>query len=98
MTETITEPTARPQPPAGPPITLEQQYFFEANGYLVVPDALSRDELGRIRAAADEAEARWRADPDLPGGRRHDLDQLINIMEYDPGCVETLEHRTGFPL
>jgi hypothetical protein len=98
MSETIAEPAARPLPPAAPPITLEQQYFFEANGYLVVPEALSREELGRVRAAADEAEARWRADPNLPGVRRHDLDQVIAIMEYAPVFVEMLEHRTVFPL
>src|ERR1700704_224314 len=98
MSETIAERAARPLPPAGPPITLAQQYFFEANGYLVVPDALSREELGRVRAAADEAEARWRADPSLAGVRRHDLDQVIGIMEYAPVFVEMLEHRTILPL
>jgi ectoine hydroxylase-related dioxygenase (phytanoyl-CoA dioxygenase family) len=97
MSEALREPPS--QPAAGkPPITLEQRYFFEANGYLVVPDALSVEELARVRAAADEAEARWRADPRLPGVRRDDLHQVIGIMEYDPVFVEMLQHRTIFPL
>jgi hypothetical protein len=44
-------------------MTPEQRLFFEANGYLALPGALSAEELARVRAAADRAEATWRADP-----------------------------------
>jgi phytanoyl-CoA hydroxylase len=97
MTEALTDAAAQ-RAAASPAITLEQKYFFEANGYLVVPDALSVDELSMIRVAADEAEGRWRADPTLAGVRRPDLDQIIGIMEYAPVFVEMLQHRTIFPL
>ncbi len=38
-------------------MTDEQRLFFETNGYLVIPDALSPEELARAREAADRAEA-----------------------------------------
>ena len=34
------------------------------------------------QAAADRAEAHWRASPELPGYRRPDLEQVLGIMEY----------------
>lgn len=34
-----------------PALTPEQRYYFEINGYVVVPDVLSRDECGSIRDA-----------------------------------------------
>jgi ectoine hydroxylase len=84
--------------PAAEHITEGQRYFFEANGYLVVPDALDPALLARVRAAADAAEARWRADASLPGVRRHDLEQVLGILEYDPVFLEVLEHPRIFPL
>lgn len=81
-----------------PVLTDAQRLFFEANGYLVVHDALDADELGAVRRAADAAEARWRADPGLPGVRRHDLEQVLGIMEYDPLLFDLLEHPRVFPM
>lgn len=69
-----------------------RRFFFEANGYLVVEDALTREQLAAIRREADEAEARWRADETLPGVRRHDLEQVLGIMEYGPALADLLEH------
>ena len=43
-------------------MTDEQRIFFETNGYLVFPSALTPDHLARVRAAADRAEAVWRTD------------------------------------
>ncbi|RMH19481.1 MAG: hypothetical protein D6696_10470, partial [Acidobacteria bacterium] len=78
-------------------LSTEQRLFFEAQGYLVLPGALSPSELAAARAAADRAEARWRADPELPGVRRHDLEQVLGILEYDPLFLELLEHPRVFP-
>ena len=77
-------------------LTESERFFFECNGYLVFPDLLSDDLLQSIRRACDEAEARWRADPELPGVRRWDLDQLISIMEYDPIFVRMLAYPPVF--
>lgn len=79
-------------------LTQAQKYFFEANGYLIVENALTPDELRTIRQAADEAEERWRADPDLPGYRRDDLEQVLGIMEYSPVLADLLEHPRIFPM
>jgi len=79
-------------------ITEAQQFFFEANGYLVIENALGEEELATARRKCDEAEAAWRTDPDLPGVRRWDLDQIIAIMEYDPFFVEMMEHPRILPL
>lgn len=79
-------------------LTEEQRLFFEANGYLIVPEALGRRQLSTVRKAADAAEARWRADPELPGFRRPDLEQVLGIMEYDPVLLDLLEHPRTFPL
>jgi hypothetical protein len=35
-----------------------QKFFFETNGYLVLPGALDQNELAVLRAAADAAEAK----------------------------------------
>jgi ectoine hydroxylase-related dioxygenase (phytanoyl-CoA dioxygenase family) len=79
-------------------MTPEQESFFDTNGYLVVPDALSPGELAAAREAAAAAEARWRADLSLPGVRRPDLEQVLGIMEYGPVLADLLEHPRIFPL
>ena len=38
----------------------EQRLFFETNGYLMIENALTPEELASVRSAADDAEARWR--------------------------------------
>lgn len=72
--------------------------FFDTHGYLVVPHALTPEELAIVRREADAAEARWRADPDLPGVRRPDLEQVLGIMEHGPALADLLEHPRVFPL
>jgi len=79
-------------------LTQAQRFFFETNGYLVIEDALPPGELARLRAACDEAEALWRADPRRRGVRRPDLEQVIAILEYGPLFVEMLEHPRIFPM
>lgn len=79
-------------------ITQAQRYFFEANGYLVIEDALAPDELARVRAAADEAEARWRSDTTWGGVRRPDLEQVMGILEYSPLFLDLAENPRVFPL
>jgi hypothetical protein len=76
----------------------EQKLFFATQGYLVVPGALAAAELAAVRRAADAAEARWRADPSLPGVRRPDLEQVLGIMEYDPVLFDLIEQPRLFPL
>jgi ectoine hydroxylase-related dioxygenase (phytanoyl-CoA dioxygenase family) len=76
----------------------DQRRFFDANGYLVIPDALDAAELAAARAAAHEAEARWRADPSLPGTRIPEFLEIAAIMEYHPVLFDLVEHPRVFPL
>jgi phytanoyl-CoA hydroxylase len=81
-----------------PVMTDEQRIFFETNGYLVIPDALDADELARVRAAADRAEAVWRADPTRLGQRNSNLEQVQAPIEYDDVFLNLLAHPKVFPI
>src|SRR4051812_4572418 len=86
MPPSLKDPPGDCRIPAMPPpaLTAEQRRFFAEQGYLVVPAALSREELAAVRREAGAAEARWRADLSLPGVRRPDLEQVLGIMEHGP--------------
>lgn len=79
-------------------MTDEQRLFFEANGYLVIPDALSSEELATVRTACDRAEQEWRNDPSRLGERRSELQSVQAIIEYDPTFLDLMEHPNVFPL
>lgn len=79
-------------------MTEEQRLFFETNGYLVIPGALSPEELTAVRAAADRAEAQWRADPTRLGMRGPNLEQVQAPIEYDPVLLGLLAHPKVFPI
>src|SRR6266542_346173 len=81
-----------------PVMTDEQRIFFETNGYLVIPDALDAAELARVRAAADRAEAVWRADPSRLGQRNPNLEQVQAPIEYDDVFLDLLAHPKVFPI
>ncbi|HEV7783699.1 MAG TPA: hypothetical protein VGQ28_00095, partial [Thermoanaerobaculia bacterium] len=76
----------------------EQRQFFDANGYLMIPGALAAAKLAAVRAAAGEAEARWRADPTLPGTRIPEFEEIPGIMEYHPLLFDLVEHPAVFPF
>src|SRR5262245_45349240 len=76
----------------------EQRLFYETNGYLVIPGALSPEELARVRAAADRAEAVWQADPGRLGLRKENLQQVQAPIEYEDILFDLLEHPATFPL
>lgn len=79
-------------------MTDAQRISFESNGFLVIPDALSPEELERVRDAADRAEATWRSDPSKLGGRGVTLNQVQAPIEYDGALLELLWHPKVFPL
>jgi ectoine hydroxylase-related dioxygenase (phytanoyl-CoA dioxygenase family) len=72
--------------------------FAETNGYLVVPNALSGEELETLREAADRAESTWRSDPSLPGWRRENIEQIQSIIEYGDEFVDLAAHAAIFPV
>jgi len=75
-----------------------QRLFFEANGYLVMPDALLPAELARVRAAADRAERVWRADTSRLGVRNKNMNQVQAPIEYDEALLNLLGHPVVFPV
>jgi ectoine hydroxylase-related dioxygenase (phytanoyl-CoA dioxygenase family) len=79
-------------------LTDSQRLFFEANGYLVIENALSADEIETLRQVTAEAEARWRRNPDLPGSRIPEFEQIEGIMEYHQVLFDLVEHPRVFPL
>jgi ectoine hydroxylase-related dioxygenase (phytanoyl-CoA dioxygenase family) len=79
-------------------MTDEQRLFFETNGYLVVPEALTPHELAAARAAADHAEALWRSDTTRLGWRKPNIQQVQAIIEYDDLFLDLMEHPRVFPL
>jgi len=81
-----------------PTFTDAQRLFFETNGYLVILDALSAEELAMVREAANRAERAWRSDPDRLGLRKENLQQVQAPIEYDDVLFDLLEHSRTFPL
>jgi len=79
-------------------ITQAQRFFFEANGYLVIENAVTPEGLAEMRGQLARAEACWRADTRLEGARRWDLEQIACIMEYDAFFVEMIENPLVFPI
>src|SRR5947209_7367481 len=79
-------------------MTVEQRLFYEANGYLVLPNALSPEALATAQAAAGRAEAAWRANPSRPGGRGASLEQVQAPIEYDDALLDLLVHPGVFPI
>jgi ectoine hydroxylase-related dioxygenase (phytanoyl-CoA dioxygenase family) len=79
-------------------LTDSQRLFYEANGYLVIPQALTPEELTTVRAAADRAETQWRRDTTLPGARSAVLEQVQAPIEFDTVLLELLWHPVVFPV
>jgi hypothetical protein len=79
-------------------LSAEQRRFWDENGYLVLPGVLPPAELAAVRRAAGEAEARWRADPALPGTRIPEFEEISAIMEYHPLLFDLAEHPRVLPL
>ena len=79
-------------------MTDQQRITFETNGFLTIENALSADELARIRTAADRVEQTWRADPALPGIRGKSLEEVIAPMNYDDTLLNMLWHPKVFPI
>jgi len=79
-------------------MTVAQRVSYETNGFLVIPNALTPEELAATREAADRAEALWRAEPHRLGIRSEVLDQVQAPIEYDPQLLSLLWHPSVFPL
>lgn len=73
-------------------LTADERDFFNANGYLVVENALDPAMNARLLAAVDRVDARERTD-----ANRQKLLSVTNIVHEDPALVELIDHPTTYP-
>lgn len=92
MTETPPAPAAPAKPdtpayrPAPPGFTPEQREFFDREGYLILPDRLTDDEIARYVEAIDRQIA---ADPKFDPNAFYARE---NVVEKDPVFAELIDH------
>ena len=75
-------------------MTPEELRSFEANGYLVVPNALAGDEVECVLAAVDRLDARERSRLGLSAG---DMMSRFSAIRFDPAFVELVAWARTFP-
>lgn len=75
-----------------------QRATFDRDGYLIVRDVFSKDEIRALLEASDRAEQRWLADPDRIGSDHPFLRRVEPLIEYDDAFVELLDHPGYFPI
>jgi phytanoyl-CoA hydroxylase len=79
-------------------LSADQRENFERDGFLVLPGALSPDEVARLRDAAHRAESSWLASPTRIGSDEKYLRTVDPIIEYGDEFVDLLDHPRVFPL
>src|ERR1700677_2785692 len=71
-----------------------QRAEFDKNGYIIIPGALTQDEVGFYRGALDRVYAAAEADGKIqPGGSLHQLSAVANC----PEALGLLDHPVTFP-
>jgi ectoine hydroxylase-related dioxygenase (phytanoyl-CoA dioxygenase family) len=75
-----------------------QRLFFEAQGYLLLEGVLGQGEVDGLRAACDDAETRFRRNPELAGCRIPEFLEVEAILEYHPAFLRLAEHPAVLPL
>ncbi len=76
------EPIAKPGP-----LTEEERFMFESWGYLIVPHALSKNEVADVHAACERAHAPY------PKGEWR---QLGHLYESEPAIEALIDHPATF--
>ncbi|MBA3691214.1 MAG: phytanoyl-CoA dioxygenase family protein [Actinobacteria bacterium] len=72
-----------------------QRATFEREGYLLLPGALSRDEVGRLDQAVDRV---WWAHRDAPPVRGAEALHLLAFLGSDEAFLELLDHPATLPI
>ncbi|MEP6477504.1 MAG: phytanoyl-CoA dioxygenase family protein [Actinomycetota bacterium] len=76
-------------------ITVAQRASFDRDGYLVVPGALSSDEIARLREAM---EREWWRHRDMPPVRGAEALHLLAFVGSDEAFLELVDHPVTFPI
>jgi len=82
----------------GTGISDAQRAAFDRDGYIIIRDALSKNEIGALLEAGERAQERWLADPDRKGSDNPFLRRVEPLIEYDDAFVELLDHPGYFPV
>jgi hypothetical protein len=90
-------------------MTPAELYQFDTAGYLVIPDALARHEVGRYNARIDHWRARARARRDAPADRAMDVapvefcentERRVNLddpINHDQAFLDLVDHPRVLP-
>jgi ectoine hydroxylase len=70
------------------PLTERERFLFDVAGFLVIPDALSSDEVGALLEAAERAHAPYPA---------HEWRQLGAVYEHEPAVEPLIDHPSVLP-
>lgn len=75
-------------------LTQEQILNWERDGYVVLPDFLSSEEIGKYNDGLDRAVQIWkdRGRPNSEFARLDNVEQVSAIIEYDDMFLELMEH------
>lgn len=75
-------------------LTEEERVTFERDGYFIVPDVLSSDQLTRLNAAVDRIDAEERA---AQGIDPHATQNILDFIGRDEAFLELLDYSPVFP-
>lgn len=81
-------------------LTVEQKLAWERDGYLVIENFLTEDEVAHYNDRLDAAFVSWRSkggtNPEL--GQLNNVDQICGIIEYDDEFLNLMEHPKMMPI
>ena len=80
-------------------MTAEEKFTFDLDGYLVIKDVLSREEVEVLNAVADREFPRNYADADADGafGNANGVRRAPSVMEWDVACRNLIDHPKVLP-
>ena len=80
-------------------MTPEEKFMFDLDGYLVIKDVLSREELGVLNAVADRAFPRNYGDVEADDefGNAKGVRRAPSIVDWDVACRDLIDHPKVLP-
>ena len=75
-------------------LTDQEREAFDRDGYFIVPDVLSADQLSRLNAAVDRIDAEERA---ANGRSPYETQNILDFIGRDEAFLELLDYTPVFP-
>ena len=73
-------------------LTDSMRYFFDVNGYVVLPDVLSPDEVAHLNTVLDGQ------DLPTPGADISSQRLQDEFLRWDPACRDLMDHEAVLPI